>query len=1387
MFEVDEIVKSLQAKGVRFHAADERLTCDAPKGVIDENIARTIKENKQGIIEYLLQNKEAGKQFDRIERIEGKQSGPLTFSEERLMFMEKLVFGVSSFNLPVPIKLVGKVNSDIFERCLQEIVDRHEILRTTFAIQRDTPVRNIHPSLKARLEIVDCIAGGDEANLDYTSLMLETGKKSFDLSVPPLFKFMLIKTKENESIFFFVKPSIVWDGWSFDIFLSELDILYDAFSNGKASPLPKLEIQYSDYAVWYKKRTQGHEISRQIDYWRSKLPKQLPRLNLPYDFERTSSYTYQGQRKAFKIQADKVSRLARICSEENATLFLGFLTVFEILLFRYTRQKDILIGLPMWNRVRPELENLIGHFVNNILFLNHIPPELNFRQLLKRIKDNFIEDFNNQEAPFEKIAEDLEIDRNGKGTPIYQVFFSYQDARNRPHKIGNLSIEQIYLFNSSAVTDLSFWLKESDVDMAGGIDYSTELFDGKTIDGFFNHYLQLLDSIIENPNISVSKLSMLTEKEIGDFIIWNRTETDTLTDKCIGSFFKETADRYADKIAIAIDKNQISYKELDSLSDAFANLLKTRVTSAQSSVGLLMDASIDMIVAMLGTLKSGNHFVPMDPALPEDRLRYLINDSNMSIAVTRKKYSAFFKNESIDFICTDPTWGSRTDNTSAVDPGLANELACLIYCPSPQGEPVGVEISQTSLLNLIFGINKAIGIAQSDIFLVASGLSHGIFTVEILLALLTGSKIILTDKKAEIDIQLLKVNLEKFKPTVMHAPPSTWLRLIDAGWKGYKNLKILSGRERLPQDLAMELIPRCRELWNMFGTVETTFWSAAQKITAADNSSLIGRPVANTRMYVLDDQMQQLPIGAAGNLYIGGVGVANGYWKRPELMQGRFFPDFCPKKSSNSTMYRTGDLAKYRRDGTIKLLNRTDDQIKLDGNRIEPSEIERRLLQHDRVKQAFVIPHKNSHIPMKLIGYISTQMGTSVAIEDLRRHLKQTLPDYMIPQKFIELEDFPLNTTGEVDRKKLAERFSNTCDAKGSYVAPRNEVEKRLVEIWEKILMKKPIGVRSNFFGLGGHSFMAARMFAQIEKEFAKKIPLALLFQSPTIEALADKLSNKDWKPNWSSLVPIQTAGTKTPLFLVHGAEGNVLIYRELSRYLGGDQPVYGLQSQGLNGESNFPESIEDMAKYYIKEIRSVLPEGPFHLGGYCLGGHIALEMAVQLRSEGYKVGLLALFESYNFKDGITLPKYYRIFHKIQNLSFHLENFLSINNKDKVKFFSKKFKTEYQRFILRSVMAMSHKMFRPKSNSNNHRLPVVDVNHKAQQNYNPNVYKGQITLFRPKKFFAGRNDLLFGWGPIAKEAVDVRMLPYGPHAMFVEPFVKKLASELESCLEKTDL
>jgi hypothetical protein len=315
---------------------------------------------------------------------------------------------------------------------------------------------------------------------------------------------------------------------------------------------------------------------------------------------------------------------------------------------------------------------------------------------------------------------------------------------------------------------------------------------------------------------------------------------------------------------------------------------------------------------------------------------------------------------------------------------------------------------------------------------------------------------------------------------------------------------------------------------------------------------------------------------------------------------------------------------------------------------------------------------------------------------------------------------------------------------------------------------------------------MAARMFALIEKEFEKKIPLALLFQSPTIEALAEKLSQKDWKPNWSSLVPIQNGGTKTPLFIVHGAEGNVLIYRELSRYLGDDQPVYGLQSQGLNGETDIPTTIEEMAGYYINEIRSVLPNGPFRLGGYCLGGHIALEMAVQLLSQGYQVDLLALFESYNFKDGVTLPGYYRTIHKLQNLGYHLENFLAINNRDKIKFFSKKFNTEYQRFVARIRRAISgeKKMFAPKSDSNHRRLPVVDINHQAQLKYDPNIYSGRVTLFRPHKFFAGRNDRYFGWGAIAKGGIDVRTLPFGPHIMFVEPFVRKLASELKNCLEQ---
>jgi aspartate racemase len=1385
MLEVEKIVKSLQAKGVSFQAADERLACNAPKGVIDEEIARTIKENKQVIIEYLLQNKEADRRVDHIERIEGKTSAPLTLSEERLMFMEKLVYGVSSFNLPVPIKLIGEVNTDVFERCLQEIVDRHDILRSTFIIEKDAPVRIIHPSLKANLEIVDCTPTGNQADLDYIAFMMEAGKKSFDLAVAPLFKFMLFKIKENESIFFFVKPSIVWDGWSFDIFLGELDLLYDAFFNGKPSPLPELEIQYSDYAIWHHKRMHGPEISKQIDYWRAKLPKRLPKMNLPYDYKRTASFSYKGRRKAFKISTEKVDQLARICSQENATLFLGFLTIFEILLFRYCNQNNIFMGLPMWNRVRPEMENVIGHFVNNVLFLNDILPDLNFKQLLSRIKDNFIEAFNNQEAPFEKIAEDLEIDQEEGGGPIYQVFFSYQDARTRPHKIGNLAIEQIYVLNSMALTDLSFWLKESDIDMAGGIDYSVDLFAPETIDQIYGHYLALVDSIVKDPDVSISELPMLTEAEINQLLASNRTATEPVPDKCIGSLFKEAAVRHADNIAVEFDGEELTYRELDSLSDDFAKLLKSKLPRRNSSVGLLMDPSIDMVVAMLGILKSGNHYIPMEPSLPADRLRYYLNDSETSFIVTCKRHRAFCEEASVEFICTDLEWNPGNESTFEIDAGLANETACLIYCPSPEGDPVAVAVSQASLLNLTAPMLNTIGIVESDVLLVLSDLTHGVCTVEILLPLLAGSKIVLADKVVQNDIESLKVKLDQCAPTVMHAPASTWRQLIDAGWGGSKKIRILSGRERLPQDLAGELIPRCRELWNMFGTVETTFWSAAQKITLPEQAALIGRPVANTRIYVLDDQLQQMPTGAAGNLYIGGVGITKGYWKRPDAMQDKFRPDSV-SKVSGSHMYRTGDIAKYRRDGGIELLNRADGQLKLNGNRIETSEIERRLELHASVAKAIVIPYKNGYIPKELIGYFTPRNGGAVAIDDLYNHLKQMLPAYMIPQHLVELKDFPLDSAGHVDRKRLPGLLSGKAEVKKEYVAPRNEVEARLVEIWESILAKSPIGVQSNFFELGGHSFMAARMFALIEKEFDKKIPLALLFQSPTIEALAAKLSQKDWQPNWSSLVPIQSAGTKTPLFIVHGAEGNVLIYRELSNYLGNDQPVYGIQSQGLNGETDIPTTIEEMAGNYINEIRAVLPNGPFRLGGYCLGGHIALEMAVQLLSQGYKVDLLALFESYNFKDGITLPGYYRTIHKLQNLGYHLENFLAINNKDKVKFFSRKFKTEYQRIVTRVRRAISDKKRKlgPKSDANHTQLPVVDINHRAQLNYDPNIYNGRITLFRPRKFFAGRNDRFFGWGEIARKGVDVRMLPYGPHIMFVEPFVRKLASELENCLDQ---
>ena len=707
-------------------------------------------------------------------------------------------------------------------------------------------------------------------------------------------------------------------------------------------------------------------------------------------------------------------------------------------------------------------------------------------------------------------------------------------------------------------------------------------------------------------------------------------------------------------------------------------------------------------------------------------------------------------------------------------------MAYVIYTSGSTGKPKGVEISHRAVVNFLTSMRRVPGVDPEDVLLSVTTVSFDIFGLEIWLPLTTGAKVVIAPEQVTRDGRELAGLIKRSGATVMQATPSTWRLLLESGWEGNSRLKILCGGEAWQAELAERLLPKCASLWNMYGPTETTIWSAVNAVTKG-KPVLIGRPIANTQFYVVDKNLQPVPVGVMGELLIGGEGLARGYWKRPELTAEKFIADPFSGEP-NARLYRTGDLCRWLPDGEMEHLCRIDFQVKLRGFRIELGEIESVLRAHAGVRDVVVMVRDEGG-NQRLVAYCVPSAESDSSPGELRDYLRTKLPDYMVPATYVKLDKLPLTPNGKVDRKALPPPEATAIGVPAAADMPHDMLEQQLAQLWRRILGVRHIRLSDDFFELGGHSLAAARLFSDIESLTGKSLPLAILFQAPTVEKLANFLRKDGWSPHWSSLVPINPGGSQLPFFLVHGAEGNVLLYRQLARYLGPDQPVYGFQSQGLNGSGSASGSIGDMASHYVSELVTLQPSGPYRLGGYCLGGVIAFEMAQQLQARGEPVSLVAMFDTFNNKARPASVRRSRLLYLLQDLGFHGANFFLAGHGDRWSFLAEKWDVAMTRLGIRLRTLYHALVSSPGTQKSYPHLRVKRFNDEAARNYAPRPYAGRVVVFRPKRNFRGLDDPSLGWSEVVRDGLEVRAIPVYPKGMLVEPFVKLLAAEVQTSLE----
>ncbi|HEU5381967.1 MAG TPA: amino acid adenylation domain-containing protein, partial [Ktedonobacteraceae bacterium] len=1049
---------------------------------------------------------------------------PLSFTQRRLWFLEQLRPGDTAYTSCSAFRFSGQLSLPTLQRSLQEIVRRHEVFRTTFVEKDEQPVLHISPGMEIPLLLIELghlpTDEQEHAAYEYLSRALD---RPFDLTQGPLVRFLLLRLRPDEHIFATVISHLISDGWSLGIFNRELADLYDAFRQGKPSPLPDLPFQFADYAFWQHQWFQGAVQRREIAYWKEHLQGAPALLELPTDHPRQPVQAGRLALHHFDISLELTQSLNALARRENVTLFMLFLAALKVLLYRYTHQPDIVVGTVSANRGDTRLEALIGFFANTLALRTTLSASLSFHDLLQKIREELAEAYSYAETPFGQVVNVLHIEQNLSYAPLLQVAFFLQDEQMyRPH-FRDLQVKPFpfvpFPFRSGiARFDLLLEVTETEAGLAGSFEYDSELFEHATVIRLLGHWQTLLEGIIANPHQTVAQLPLLTAAERRQLLVdWNATASPLPTEKCFHHLFEEQAERTPHALAATFEGGSLTYRELNERANQLAHYLQTLGVGPEVLVGVYLERSLDMLVALLGILKAGGAYVPLDPKLPGERLALQLRDAQVAVLLTQERLHAALVLLPEHVLSMDTQWEllAHYSTQNPISHTRPFNLAYLMYTSGSTGKPKGVQILHHSLLNFLLSMQQQPGLDEQDILLAITTISFDIAGLELFLPLLCGARVVIASQEAVGDSVRLASLLATSGATVMQATPATWRLLLDNGWEGLPSLKALCGGEALPRNLANQLLVRTRELWNLYGPTETTIWSTIARVEGQEGPITIGHPLANTQIYLLDKHLQPVPVGVTGEVYIGGSGLARGYFRRPELTRERFLPHPF-SQDADHRLYLTGDLARYLPDGSIEYLGRNDFQVKVHGYRIELEEIEAALLQHPAVGACVVAAVDGNMGNRQLAAYLIPRSEQAPGVEELRHFLEKTLPAYMIPAFFVLLQEFPLTPNGKVDRKALPEPDESRPVLTQSYIAPQTPEEQLLAALWSRVLRIERIGIYDNFFSLGGDSLLSMSVLSGARKQ-GLDFSLQEFFQYPRIHDLARAMRKRDVKPETES------------------------------------------------------------------------------------------------------------------------------------------------------------------------------------------------------------------------------------------------------------------------------
>lgn len=1158
-----------------------------------------------------------GSALPRLVHVPRSARLPVSLAQRRMWLVDVLSGNNSAYNISNTVRLDGPLDVVALERAINEVAARHDVLRTRFPQGETEPWQEVLPPTHLPLEISD-LSGlpEDEQEACWQARAKELLHYNHDLERGPLFQRVLLRLGPESAILVLVFNHIIYDNiWSSGIFFRELGALYSAFTAGETkSPLEPIEHQFADYAVWERERADKGQLETQLAYWQQQLADLPEPLQIPGDHLRPDTPSLRGGQVAFQVPPDLANAITDFARAESATTFMVLLSGWQMLLHRYSQQDDILVGTPTGRRYLAEAEDIIGLFINNLVLRARFPQGITFRELLAQIRQATIDAFSNDELPFEDLVAALEVPRSWANAPLFQHLFIHRNNTHSRWEIPGLKLSQVPLHSGGSKYDLTLSMIEEGARMSGTLEYSSDLFVHDSAERIAAHYLALMGRAVENPDTPLALLDMLDRGERDALLHhWNPPATQ-YPDLHPHQLVEQQAAASPDALAVIGENTSLTYADLNARANRLAARMRLLGVGPGDLAAICMERSPDLVVALLAVMKTGGAYVPLDPTFPVDRLHYMVENSRAKVCISQANVVDRLGPVEAEIIlleADDPTL-AEGDASDQLPTGSLDDLAYVIYTSGSTGRPKGVQVIRRGLLNFLDSMRREPGIGSGDVLHSLTTICFDIAALELFLPLICGAKVVIKSQKLALDPDLLLASMRETGTTIMQATPITWRMLLDQGWRGEPRIKVLCGGEAMSLELADQLIATGCEVWNLYGPTETTIWSSVRRVEVQEDAINLGYPIANTSFLICSPDLSLQPFGVPGELLIGGDGLARGYLALDEMTREKFIADpFAPGKR----LYRTGDLVVRQASGDIRFLGRIDNQVKLRGFRIELGEIETHHEAHPTVKQCVVVARDDKRGEKRLVAYLLANGGEKIDIDALRAFVRERMPEYMIPSFYMELEKLPLTPNGKVDRKALPDpvELSDLDAARDGYVAPENETEAILAQMWMEILGIDQVSVTDSFQALGGTSLSAANLMVQIRTELGHSFSPDVLLQAPTIRQLAEAI-NEHFTPVNTVFVPLREAAPGAPvMLLVAGGGGHVFSFMNFARALPFDVTVYGLKPFGLDDIDELPTTFEGMARKYVSKLEEICPDGPFIVSGYSIGARVAFEITRQL------------------------------------------------------------------------------------------------------------------------------------------------------------------------------